>query len=394
MRQLAVVFIATRGEDGTCSELVGWGMRIGIPKEIKDQENRVALTPAGARALGEAGHTVIVERGAGMGSGFSDDDYRTAGATLGAAADAWQTELVVKIKEPLESEYGRLGEQILFTYLHLAGAPRALTTALLAGRTTAIAYETVEDAAGRLPLLAPMSAIAGAMAPVVGAHLLARFNGGRGTLLGRVLGRSHGAVTIVGDGVVGQHACAATAGLGAHVTVFGVSAARAATFECHAGVRYALSTPEAIALRLPQTDLLIGAVLRRGARAPHVVTEGMVASMPAGAAIVDVSIDQGGCIATSRATSHTAPTFVAHGVTHYCVPNMPGTYPRTATLALTEATLPYVLRIASGGLEAVASDPGLTKGVNVHAGHIHHRGVAEGLDALDHYVPWPHTPEP
>lgn len=367
-------------------------MKIGVPKEIKDQENRVALTPEGVRSLSAAGHALVVERGAGTGSGFTDDDYANAGAGIAGAADAWAADLVVKIKEPLESEYARLRGQILFTYLHLAGVPAALTGALLASGTTAIAYETVEDAAGRLPLLAPMSAVAGAMAPLVGAHLLARFSGGRGTLLGRVLGQSHGAVVIVGDGVVGQHACAAASALGARVTIFGRTPAHAARFADLAGVRYAVSTPAAIAAELPCTDLLIGAVLRRGSRAPHVVSEAMVASMPPGSVVVDVSIDQGGCIETSRLTSHSQPTYVAHGVTHYCVPNMPGTYPRTATLALTAATLPYVLRIASGSVAAVAADAGFAKGVNVIDGRIAHRGVAEALGELERYAPWPSRP--
>ena len=226
----------------------------------------------------------------------------------------------------------------------LPAYPLALTSALLDSGTTAIAYETVEDSNGRLPLLAPMSAIAGSMAPLMGAYYLAKFAGGRGTLLGTVLGASHGEVAIIGDGVVGQHACDVASALGARVTVFGITPQRAAEFERRPNVRYALSTPASIAARLREADLVVGAVLRVGARAPHVVTEAMVAAMPRGSVIVDVSIDQGGCVATSRPTSHSAPVFVAHGVTHYCVTNMPGAYPRTATLALTAATLPYVLR--------------------------------------------------
>jgi alanine dehydrogenase len=364
-------------------------VRVGTPKEIKNQEHRVGLTPAGVAALRSAGHTVVVERGAGLGSGFGDDDYVANGATLGTAEDAWGCELVVKVKEPLESEYRHLAGQIVFTYLHLAGAPPALTAALLAARTTAVAYETVEGESGRLPLLAPMSAIAGTMAPLVGGYYLARFNDGRGTLLGTVLGKSHGRVAIVGDGVVGRHACDAASALGARVVVFGHAADRAPRFEAHPAVRYLLSTPDNLTRELPKADLLIGAVLRSGARAPHVVTEAMVASMASGSVIVDVSIDQGGCVATSRATSHSAPVFVAHGVTHYCVTNMPGAYPRTATLALTQATLPYALRLASGGLAAFMADVGFAKGVNTHAGRIHCRAVAEALDLMGSYVPWP-----
>jgi alanine dehydrogenase len=364
-------------------------MRIGTPKETKDQEHRVGLTPAGAAALRAAGHAVVIERGAGRGAGFADADYVASGAELGSAAEAWACDLVVKVKEPLPAEYRYLRDQIVFTYFHLAGAPPALTAALLAADTTAIAYETVEDARGRLPLLAPMSAIAGAMAPLVGSYYLARFNGGRGTLLGTVLGRSEGRVAIVGDGVVGRHACDAASGLGASVTVLGRHAERAAEIERRSGVRYLPATPRNLAEAVAGADLVIGAVLRSGARAPHVVTETMVASMAEGAVIVDVSIDQGGCVATSRPTSHSSPTFVAHGVTHYCVTNMPGAYPRTATVALTTATLPYALRLANGGLAAAAADDGLAKGINTHAGRIRCRAAAEALGQTDRYAPWP-----
>jgi alanine dehydrogenase len=363
-------------------------VRVGTPKEIKDNENRVGLTPAGVAALRAAGHDVVVERGAGAGCGFSDADYAQSGAVLGSAGDAWRQQLVVKVKEPLESEYGHLRGQIVFTYFHLAGVPAALTSALLDTATTAIAYETVEDS-GRLPLLAPMSAIAGSMAPLMGGYYLAKFNGGRGTLLGTVLGAGHGQVAIVGDGVVGRHACDVASALGARVTVFGLAPQRATEFERRPNVRYALSTPENIAARLRDVDLLVGAVLRAGARTPHVVTEPMVATMPPGSVIVDVSIDQGGCIATSRPTSHSSPVFTMHGVTHYCVTNMPGAYPRTATLALTAATLPYVLKLANGGLAAVASDPGFAKGVNTHAGKLRYAAVAEALGMLERYEPWP-----
>jgi len=363
-------------------------VKIGIPKELKDNENRVGLTPQDVAALRVAGHEIVVERAAGLGCGFADAEYVTNGAALGTADDAWRQELVVKVKEPLESEYRQLRGQIVFTYFHLAGASPALTSALLDGGTTAIAYETVEDASARLPLLAPMSAIAGTMAPLMGAYYLAKFTGGRGTLLGTVLGAGHGDVAIVGDGVVGRHACDVASALGARVTVFGITPQRAAEFERTPNVRYAPSTPENIAARLREVDLLVGAVLRAGARAPHVVTEAMVAAMPKGSVVVDVSIDQGGCIATSRPTSHSAPVFVAHGVTHYCVTNMPGAYPRTATLALTAATLPYILKLATGGLAAVAADPGFAKGVNTHAGRIRHAAVADALGLTRLYAPW------
>jgi alanine dehydrogenase len=361
-------------------------MRIGVPRETKDNESRVGLTPQGVVALHGRGHEVLVERGAGLGCGFADADYSAAGAALGDAARAWNRDLVIKVKEPLEDEYQRLRGQIVFTYFHLAGAPLQLTEALLGSRTTAIAYETIEDELGRLPLLAPMSAVAGAMAPLVGAHYLAKVNGGRGTLLATVLGASHGKVVIVGDGVVGRHACDAASGLGAAVVVVGLSPQRAKEFERPgARVRYLTSTEENIARELPDTDVLIGGVLRRGARAPHVVSEEMVKRMPAGSVIVDVSIDQGGCVETSRPTSHSHPVFVVHGVTHYCVTNMPGAYPRTSTLALTEATLPYALELADRGFAAAAEDPGFAKGVNTHGGRVTYRAVADALGLSELY---------
>jgi alanine dehydrogenase len=363
-------------------------VRVGLPKETKDNENRVALTPDGVAALAGDGHEVLVEHGAGAACGFSDDAYGRNGARLCSAAEAWAAELVVKVKEPLLHEYGYFRGQILFAYLHLAGAPPALTHALLASRTTAIAYETVEDERGRLPLLAPMSAIAGSMAPLMGAYYLAKFNGGRGTLLGNVLGLAHGRVVIVGDGVVGRHACDVASGLGANVTVFGITPERAAEFETRPNIRYAASTPASLAAALPEADLAIGAVLRAGARADHVVTRAMVASMPAGSVIVDVSIDQGGCVETSRPTSHSSPTFVAHGVTHYCVTNMPGAYPRTATVALTAATLSYVRRLAAGGLAEVAADARFARGVNTHAGDVTYGAVADALGLAASYRPF------
>jgi alanine dehydrogenase len=232
------------------------------------------------------------------------------------------------------------------------------------------------------------------MAPLMGAYYLAKFAGGRGTLLGTVLGAGQGDVAIVGDGVVGKHACDVASALGASVTVFGITPQRATEFERRPNVRYALSTPENLAARVREADLVVGAVLRAGARAPHVVTEAMVASMPQGSVVVDVSIDQGGCIETSRPTSHSTPVFVVHGVTHYCVTNMPGAYPRTATLALTAATLPYVLKLAGGGLAAVAADPGFAKGVNTHAGRLRYAAVADALGRRQLYEPWPTRASP
>ncbi len=364
-------------------------MRIGVPKEIKDNENRVALTPDGARHLLGAGHEVCVERGAGAGCGFSDRDYEEAGAALTSRDQAWNVELVVKVKEPLEAEYGLLRGQILFTYLHLAGVPEALTEALLASRTTAVAYETVEDSAGRLPLLAPMSAVAGSMAPIVGAYHLARFNGGRGMLLGRVLGQRYGRVIIVGDGVVGQHAAAVATAMGAEVSIFGLSEERGAELKERISpeLSFVVSTTESLAAYVTGADLLVGAVLVEGARAPHLITEAMVRTMPQGSVIVDVSIDQGGCVETSRPTSHSKPTFVEHGVIHYCVTNMPGAYPRTSTFALTDATLPYVQCIATGGTAAFSDDRGLGHGVNTYAGHLTCAAVADALGWQERYRP-------
>jgi alanine dehydrogenase len=363
-------------------------MRVGVPREIKDNENRVGLTPDGVAALVAEGHEIAVERGAGAGCGFADSDYTDAGAVLVGAEQAWDSDLVVKVKEPQESEYPRLSKQILFAYLHLAGVAESLTLALLEAGTTAIAYETVEDGNGRLPLLAPMSAVAGTMAPLMGSYYLARFNAGRGMLIGEILGERHGKVVVIGDGVVGRHAARVAGAMGAQaVMMFGRKPERAPELErIVPGLTYRLSTPDAIAAELPDTDLLIGAVLILGARAPHVVSEDMVRSMPAGSVIVDVSIDQGGCIETSRPTSHSDPVYTVHGVTHYCVTNMPGAYPRTSTFALTAATLPYVLRIAGGGLDAVLADPGFAKGINVRAGKITCRPVAEALGRQDLYA--------
>jgi alanine dehydrogenase len=362
-------------------------VRVGVPKEIKDNENRVGLTPSGAAALRAHGHDVVVERRAGAGCGFEDADYVRAGARLGDTGDAWDAELVIKVKEPLAPEFGRFHGQTVFTYFHLAGAPPELTSALLDSGTTAIAYETVEDERGRLPLLAPMSAVAGAMAPLIGAYYLAKFNGGRGTLLGAVLGERHGKVVVVGDGVVGAHACNGARGLGADVAVLGITPERASEFERPgSGVRYVLSTPENLLRELRDADLLIGAVLRHGERAPHVVTEAMVKTMPQGSVVVDVSIDQGGCVETSRPTTHSNPTFARHGVTHYCVTNMPAAYPRTSTLALASATLPYALRLADSGVAAAMNDPGFAKGVNVHRGRITYRAVAEAVGLVARYA--------
>jgi len=323
-------------------------MKIGVVKEIKEEEYRVALTPDGASALIGHGHAVLVEEGAGLGSGFADEAYRAAGATLCDTAQAWNTDLVMKVKEPLAAEYVWLGEQIVFTYFHLAGVARRLTETLLARGTTAIAYETLEDEAGRLPLLAPMSAVAGNMATSMGSYYLARFNGGKGVQLGCVLGSCHGKVVVIGDGVVGRHAARVADSMGAAVFLAGRKPEREPQLKKAISPRmqFFLSTPDRIGRHLEEADLVIGAVLRHGAKAPHVVTEPMVKAMQPGSVAVDVSIDQGGCIETSRPTSHGAPVYERFGVIHYCVANMPGAYPRTSTLALTTATLPYALQLA------------------------------------------------
>lgn len=356
-------------------------MKIGVPKEIKNRENRVGLTPGGVEKLVQDGHTVLVEKDAGAGSGFTDEDYQASGADIVQASQAWEAELVVKIKEPLESEYPYLGKQILFTYLHLAGVDRTLTETLLSRETSAVAYETVEDDGGRLPLLAPMSAVAGNMALTMGNYYLASFNRGRGMLLGSVLGKKYGSVMVLGDGIVGHHAAKTAAGMGAEVMIFSRKPERAAQIrkEISPDIDFRLSSPDTIAAMIPTADLVVGAVLQAGARAEKIVTEAMVKTMPRGSVIVDVSIDQGGCIETSRPTSHTDPVFEKHGVIHYCVTNMPGAYPRTSTVALTSATLPYIRSLAANGIEALKSDRGFSRGLNTYQGKITCRPVAESL---------------
>jgi len=362
-------------------------MKIGVPKEIKNEENRVALTPNYVSMLVEAGHDVLIETGAGLGSGFGDGEYVRAGARIGEAGEAWDTDLVLKVKEPVESEYSHLRDQIVFTFFHLAGSPRSLTEILLERRTTAVAYETLEDKSGRLPILAPMSAVAGNMAALVGAYYLAEFNGGKGVQLGKVLGTRHGRVLIVGDGVVAFHAAQTAWGLGARVSVAGLSEAKGELMrrEIAADLEFFVSGPDAVARRVLEADLVVGAVLRHGAKADYVVTEDMVGSMQPGSVIVDVSIDQGGCVETSRPTTHSEPVYEKRGVIHYCVTNMPGAYPRTSTLALIEASFPYVLRLANQGLAAFRDDSGLAKAVNTYQGYLTCRPVAETFGLTERY---------
>ncbi len=363
-------------------------MKVSVIKEIKDKENRVALTPEGAKKLAAAGHNVLVENNAGVNSGFANEEYKNAGAEIVDVQRAWSADLIVKVKEPMEQEYKLLkAGQIVFTYFHLAGVTKTLTEALLKNKTTAIAYETVEDGYYRLPLLAPMSAVAGNMAVQVGSYYLAKFNNGNGTLIGEVLGHFYGKVVIIGDGVVGRHAAKTAYGMGANVYLFGRHEERMDHLRELIGrkAHVLLSTPENIAEHIKDADLVIGAVLLPGAKAPWVVTEKMVKTMQKGSVIVDVSIDQGGCIETSKPTSHSAPIFVKHGVTHYCVTNMPGAYPRTSTIALTTATLPYILKLAEKGINALKEDKGFAKGLNTYNGFIAYKPVAEALGMMDRY---------
>ncbi|MBE9240709.1 alanine dehydrogenase [Synechocystis salina] len=348
-------------------------MEIGVPKEIKDQEFRVGLTPSSVRALVAQGHEVFVEQGAGVGSGFPDGAYAKVGAQLvSTAKEAWQKELVVKVKEPLPREYEYLTlPKLLFTYLHLA-AERSLTEALIKSGITAIAYETVELANGQLPLLAPMSRIAGRLAVQMGAHYLEKQQGGRGVLLGGVPGVKAGQVTILGGGVVGTEAAKMAIGLGAVVTILDVNVDRlnqlGELFGSRVDLRY--SNASEIEELLPHTDLLIGAVLIPGKRAPVLVSRPQVGQMLPGAVIMDVAIDQGGCVETLRVTSHSQPSYVEAGVVHVGIPNMPGAAPWTATQALNNSTLPYVLKLATLGEKAWENDLPLAKGVNVQAGKL------------------------
>lgn len=365
-------------------------MQIGVPREIKDNEFRVSMVPAGVAALVQHGHVVLVESGAGLGSGIDNAAYEAAGGTIvsDGAAIFRRADLVLKVKEPLEPEIPRLRPgQILFTYLHLAPQPR-LTQGLLERGVTAIAYETIDDADGTLPLLTPMSEVAGRMAIQVGAFYLLRTQGGRGILLGGVPGVPPGDVVILGGGTVGINAAMMALGLGARVTVLDRSLPRLRYLDeiFRGQVTTLYSTGAYVAEAVRRADVLIGAVLVPGASAPRLVSPEMVATMKKGSVIIDVAVDQGGCIATTKPTTHSDPTYEVDGVVHYCVANMPGAVPRTATRALTNATLPHVLRIAQKGLkDALLADPHLRAGVNVHAGKVTYEAVAasQGLD----YVP-------
>jgi alanine dehydrogenase len=358
-------------------------MIIGVPKEIKDNEARVGVTPAGVKALAEAGHYVLVETEAGAQSGFPDTEYQNAGAEIvGDAGSVWgKSETVVKVKEPIEQEYVFFREGlVLFTYLHLAPLP-LLTDKLLESKVIGIAYETVRDRQGTLPLLVPMSEVAGRMSVQVGATYLEKERGGRGILLGGVPGVPPAHVCIIGGGIVGTNAARIALGFGAKVTLVDVNLNRLRELDDIFGGRlYTLaSNSYNVAQATKEADLVIGGVLIPGAMAPKIVTRAMVAAMTKGAVIVDVAIDQGGCVETARPTSHSNPSYVVDGVVHYCVTNMPGAVPHTSTLALTNSTFPYLLRIANLGVrEALKQDAGLAEGLNTWLGSLTHRGVAEG----------------
>ncbi len=356
-------------------------MRVGVIKEIKQDEYRVALTPAGARELRQRGHDVVVESGAGAGSSFPDSDYERAGAQVTSVDEVWETvDVLLKVKEPITEEYGRLRDGlVLFTYLHLA-ADEPLTRALMESGTTAIAYETVETDDGQLPLLAPMSEVAGRLAAQAGAYFLEKPLGGRGLLLGGVAGVAPGSVVVIGGGMVGYNAAIIALGLGAHVRILDKSVNRLRHLEeILAGrVELVMSTGLEVERSVVDADVVIGAVLIPGARAPKLVTSEMIAEMKEGSVVCDVSIDQGGCFETARPTTHSDPVYVVDGVTHYCVSNMPGAVPITSTFALTNVTLPYVEAIADLGIrEAVALDPALARGVNVIDGKLTYEAVAE-----------------
>ncbi len=359
-------------------------MIVGIPKEIKDNEYRVSAPPSSVSQLIQHGHTVLVETGAGEGSRFTDEEYEAVGSKIvPAAADAWGAEMVIKVKEPQPSEFRYLRpDLLLFTYLHLA-AEEKLTRAMLESGVTGIAYETVEGRKGGLPLLAPMSEVAGRMATQVGAHYLEKPNGGVGMLLGGVPGVRPANVVVLGGGVVGTNAAQMALGMGANVTILDVNLDRLRDLDLllHGRFQTVASHSYNIAKHVATADLLIGAVLIKGAKAPTLVNRSMISSMSKGSVVVDVAVDQGGCIETTHATTHSNATYYVDEILHYGVANMPGAVPRTSTLALSNATLPYTLKLAgAGALPAINSDPGLALGVNTWGGKLTYEAVAEAFD--------------
>jgi alanine dehydrogenase len=359
-------------------------MRIGVPKEIKNNESRVAMTPAGVVTLTKAGHEVFIEKNAGLASGFSDEEYVKAGARIvETAREAWSFEMVMKVKEPIESEYRYFREgMILFTYLHLAAAPK-LTEELLKKKVTGIAYETVQLANRSLPLLTPMSEVAGRMAPQIGAQFLEKNNGGKGILLSGVPGVKRGKITIIGGGVAGTNAAKVAIGLGADVTVVELNPDRLRQLDDIFGSKITtlMSNPYNIAEAVRDADLVIGSVLIPGAKAPKLVTEEMIKAMQPGSVVVDIAIDQGGSFETTdRATTHDDPVYIKHDVVHYAVANIPGAVARTSTIALTNVTVPYAVQIANKGYEkAVLENEALLKGVNTLNGHVTYKAVADSI---------------
>lgn len=358
-------------------------MLIGLPKEIKDNENRVGMTPGLVRALVRRGHRVLVQAGAGEGSSLTDQEYQAAGADLVPhAEDAWSAQLVIKVKEPVASEYPYLRQDLeLFTYLHLA-SNKPLTDALLASGTTGIAYETVQTDDGKLPLLIPMSEVAGRMATQVGANYLQKSQGGRGVLMGGVPGVAPANVAILGGGIVGSNAARVAVGLGAQVTVLDVSHEQLKYLDdlYRGQLQTRMSDEATIEEIVYQADLVIGAILIPGGRAPWLVTRSMLTQMRKGAVIVDVAVDQGGCVETTRATTHSQPTYEIDGVLHYCVANMPGAVPRTSTFALTNQTSAYIQKLANEGIAVLQNDLPLQRGLNTYRGHLTYPAVAEAFD--------------
>jgi len=356
-------------------------MIIGIPKEIKTLENRVSMTPGAVGSLVRQGNEVLVEAGAGIGSGLTDEEYVTAGAKMVSAEEAWGAEMVIKVKEPLPSEFQYLRKGLLlFTYLHLAAA-KELTDALLESGTIGIAYETVKSADGTLPLLTPMSEVAGRMATQVGAHYLEKTQGGRGILLGGVPGVYPAEVLVIGGGVVGTNAARIAMGMGARVTIMDLSHARLQYLDdvFQGRITTMMSTEANIRDMIQKADLVVGAVLLPGAKAPNLITRDMLPLMKEGSVIVDVAVDQGGCVETIKATTHDDPTYIVDGVVHYGVANMPGAVPRTSTFALVNQTMPYAMRLAAKGIAALKDDPGLALGLNTYEGKLTCPAVGEAF---------------
>lgn len=364
-------------------------MIIGVPKEIKDKEHRIAITPGGVESLVAHGHEVYVEENGGLGSGISNEALTKAGAKLLPKEDVWKkAEMIIKVKEPLEEEYEYFQDgQILFTFLHLAGVPKSLTLALMEKGVVAIAYETIEDPQGGLPLLNPMSEVAGRLAPQMGIKYLEKHNGGKGVLLGGVPGVAPAKVAVIGGGCVGINSAKMALGLGADVTILEINHKQLQYLDdiFRGQVKTVMSNPLNIYNSVVESDMVVGGVLLPGAKAPHLVTEEMIKEMEDGSVVVDVAIDQGGCMETAKPTSHSDPVYTVHDVIHYCVTNMPGAVPRTSTYALTNCTLPYAVRLANLGYKkAIHQDPGLAKGVNVLNGKVTYKAVAEALD-LEYY---------